>query len=167
MQNQLRKGMEGMKGLIKHADDLLDERLKSSMFYCRLRTVSSIIAEKGIRQIDLLKIDVQKSELDVLRGINPEDWDRVRQVAIEVHDTEGRLRRIVSMLEGAGFRVVAEQDDLYEGSIMYNVYAAREDQNAPLEHGTAGDYQAIQDRAKKQGQSFYKTRRILSHRREE
>ena len=37
----------------------------------QLRTLSSVIAEEGIDRIDLLKINVEKSELDVLLGLEP------------------------------------------------------------------------------------------------
>jgi len=38
--------------------------------------LSSVIAEQGLDRIDLLKINVEKSELDVLRGLAPADCPR-------------------------------------------------------------------------------------------
>jgi hypothetical protein len=37
----------------------------------------------------LLKVDVERAELDVLRGVREEHWPLVRQVAMEVHDGGG------------------------------------------------------------------------------
>ena len=37
-------------------------------------------ADESIERVDLLKIDVEKAELDVLAGIEPADWPRIRQV---------------------------------------------------------------------------------------
>ena len=54
---------------------------------CQLKTISQIIREQQIEQIDLLKIDVEKSEMDVLLGIEIEDWSKIKQVFVEVHDT--------------------------------------------------------------------------------
>ena len=34
------------------------------------------------RQVDLLKVDVERAELDVLRGISSQDWPRIRQVDV-------------------------------------------------------------------------------------
>lgn len=37
--------------------------------------------------MSLLKIDVERAELEVLQGLDGADWSRVQQVAMEVHDT--------------------------------------------------------------------------------
>lgn len=125
MQNQLRQGMAGMEQVMRHADDLLDERLKTLRYECRLRTLSEVIAEEQVGVVDFLKIDVQKSELDVLRGIADDDWPKIRQIVIEVHDLGGRLGEIRGLLETRGYAVEVEQDDHYEESILYNLFARR------------------------------------------
>lgn len=125
MLNQLRQGVAGMEQLMPHLDDLLEVRFKSQTFTCRLKTVSDVISQYDVRRIDLLKIDVQKSELDVIAGIREDDWKKIKQVVIEVHDINGRLGQIVTRLRQHGYEVIAEQDDLYEGSPISNVYAAR------------------------------------------
>jgi FkbM family methyltransferase len=125
MLNQLRQGVAGMEQLMQHADDLLELRFQSQTFSCQLRTVSDVISRYDVERIDLLKIDVQKSELDVIAGIEEDDWRKIKQLVIEVHDINGRLEQIVNQLRRHGFNVVAEQDDLYEGSTISNVYAAR------------------------------------------
>src|SRR5262249_12453603 len=79
-------------------DELLDERLKSESFVCNLKTISNVIREHNIERIDLLKIDVEKSERDVLSGISDDDWEKIRQLVIEVHDIDGRLDEITVML---------------------------------------------------------------------
>lgn len=125
MVNQLEQGMAGMEQVMEHADELLEERFKAQPFTCQLRTLSEAIDENNIDRIDLLKIDVQKSELDVLQGIKQNDWQKIQQIVIEVHDVEGRLEQITNLLKNQGYRVVSEQEDLYEGSNIYNVYAIR------------------------------------------
>jgi FkbM family methyltransferase len=125
MANQLRQGMPGMDRVMRHADELLDERLKSETYNCRLRTVSEIIREEQLDHIDLMKIDVQKSELDVINGIAPEDWPRIKQIVIEVHDFNGRLQYVKELLELKGYEVNVEQDDHYQASILYNLFARR------------------------------------------
>lgn len=125
MVNQLEQGMAGMEQVMEHADELLEERFKAQPFTCQLRTLSEAIGENNIDRIDLLKIDVQKSELDVLQGIKQNDWQKIQQIVIEVHDVEGRLEQITNLLKNQGYRVVSEQEDLYEGSNIHNVYAIR------------------------------------------
>lgn len=131
MQNQLEQGMEGMDGVMAHADDLLDARFRAETVRCPLRPLSRVIYEQGVERIDLLKVDVQKSELQVLQGIDARDWPKVRQVVVEVHDVDGGLDRATALLDGLGFHVTAEQDEMYAGSRLYNLYARRSPQAAP------------------------------------
>jgi amino acid adenylation domain-containing protein/FkbM family methyltransferase len=105
------------------SDEYLAERLTASTFECRRRTLSSVLAETGIERVDLLKIDVQKAELDVLEGIEADDWPRIRQLAIEVHDIGGRLRRVTELLTAKGYDVSVAQDSLHVGTPVHFVYA--------------------------------------------
>jgi FkbM family methyltransferase len=136
MENQLQQGVEGMTGVMKHADDLLEERFRAETFRCRLRPLSQVIHEHQVQRIDLLKVDVQKSELQVLQGIDDADWPKIRQVVLEVHDVDGGLDRVTSLLDRHGFHVTPEQDDMYVGSRLYNLYAVRPRASAPA--ATAG-----------------------------
>ncbi|HEV7518278.1 MAG TPA: amino acid adenylation domain-containing protein, partial [Thermoanaerobaculia bacterium] len=106
-------------------EELLTERLEARQVTCRLRTLSEVIAEEGVGRIDLLKIDVEKSELAVLAGLAEEDWSKVRQVVLEVHDVEGRLAQVLALLSRHGFEVAAEQDTELAGTALYNLYARR------------------------------------------
>jgi len=60
------------------------------------------------RRIDLLKIDVEGDELEVLRGIAPDDWPLIEQIALEVHDREGRLGKVEALLRQQGYAVRTE-----------------------------------------------------------
>jgi FkbM family methyltransferase len=125
MQNELDKGVEGMDRVMEYADDILAERFKSQTFTCHLETLSNIIREHQVERIDLLKVDVQKCEEEVILGIDEADWKEIRQIVIEVHDLDQRLERMIAQLKNHGYRVAVEQDRMYEGSIMYNLYAIR------------------------------------------
>ncbi|HYR08672.1 MAG TPA: FkbM family methyltransferase, partial [Longimicrobium sp.] len=144
MDREREAGLEGMDALMEYTDELLDERFRPVEMECRLRPLSAVIREEGVQRIDLLKIDVQKAELDVLRGIADEDWPRIRQVVMEVHDLEGRLEEVVRLLEAHGFRVAVEQDEAVEGTILYNLFAIshaappREDDPSRSVHGESG-----------------------------
>ena len=119
--------------------------LQAERHLCELRTVSDVIDEHGIERIDLLKIDVEKSELDVMEGIRAEHWPRVRQVVVEVHDIEGRLRRIAELLASQGFDCKVEQEKLLVGTALYNIYAVRPAADGaavvPAAERSAGFYQ--------------------------
>jgi amino acid adenylation domain-containing protein/FkbM family methyltransferase len=110
------------------SDDLeaiIDSRVSGQQVNCKLRTVSEIMLAEKIERIDLLKIDVEKSELDVLAGIAEDDWEKIQQVVIEAHDVNGQLEQLIALLTSHGYSVIAEQDHYLKGSNLYNVYATR------------------------------------------
>ena len=106
-------------------ESVIQERLESEQFRCALRTVSEVIAAEKIERIDLLKIDVEKSELEVFEGIEEQDWPKIGQLVIEVHDVDGRLGRMRRLLEERGYTATAEQDELLAATNLYTVYALR------------------------------------------
>ncbi|AGP59508.1 31-O-demethyl-FK506 methyltransferase [Streptomyces rapamycinicus NRRL 5491] len=89
--------------------------------------LSDVIAERGITSIGLLKIDVEKNERHVMAGIDAADWPRIRQVVTEVHDIDGRLDEVLTLLRGQGFTVLSEQEPLFAGTDIYQVVARRGD----------------------------------------
>jgi non-ribosomal peptide synthase protein (TIGR01720 family)/FkbM family methyltransferase len=119
--------------LVQYADELLAGRFARETFVCQLRTISEVIREHNIERIDLLKVDVEKSELNVLRGIEEHDWVKIRQLVIEVHDVEGRLAEISELLKRRGYHLIVEQDALLKNTAIYNLYATRPAQtDAPV-----------------------------------
>jgi acyl carrier protein len=84
--------------------------------------LSCVLAENAIDRIDLLKINVEKSELDVLQGLSDTDWPKIRQLVIEI-DTESNLDPIVRLLTDHGYDVVIEQDELLKRTQLHYVYA--------------------------------------------
>ncbi|HJS23707.1 MAG TPA: amino acid adenylation domain-containing protein [Pyrinomonadaceae bacterium] len=108
-------------------EELLSERLGRQSYACELRTLSEVIAEQRVEQIDLLKIDVEKSEFEVLQGLKPEDWRKIRQLVVEVHDVEGRLDQVKSLLEEHGYKLVVEQDRTLKQTRLYNIYAVHQE----------------------------------------
>jgi FkbM family methyltransferase len=130
VENRRRSGAPGIEELLHHAEDFFTERLRSETFDCPLRTLSDVLREEGVERIDLLKVDVEKSEAQVLAGITELDWYCIKQIAAEVHDIGRRLAEIRQDLESRGFAIALEQDDLYVGSDRYNVYAIRTQMSA-------------------------------------
>lgn len=125
VRNEAREGVAAAQGLMEHLDDYLEDRLETRSYTCPLVPLSEIIETHQIDTIDLIKIDVQKSELAVLEGLREDDWPRVRQIVIEVHDHSGRVDHIRRLLSDRGFEIQVVQDDHYEGSDMYNLYAIK------------------------------------------
>jgi amino acid adenylation domain-containing protein/FkbM family methyltransferase len=109
--------------LAAYADELMEGRFESQTFTCRLRTVSEVIRENNVERIDLLKLDVEKAELDVLMGIESDDWKKIDQVVMEIHDIDGRLKTVTDMLEAHGFNYVLDQDAAFINTGLYHIYA--------------------------------------------
>jgi len=109
-------------------EELLDDRFNSSELNVELTTLSDFIRENNIPRIDLLKINVEKSEMDVLAGIRDQDWPKIRQLVFELYDMEGRLDQAKALLDRLGYTYVVEQDwSLEENAKMnYYIYAVRE-----------------------------------------
>ena len=104
--------------------ELIDDRLRATTVGAELTTLSSVIAEQGLDRIDLLKINVEKSELDVLLGLASADWPKIRQLVIEV-DRRETLQPITDLLAQHGFDVLVEQDALLKRTELCYVYAIR------------------------------------------
>jgi FkbM family methyltransferase len=82
-----------------------------------VRSLSSYIAERAIDRINLLKIDVEGDERAVLAGIDPAHWERIRQIALEVHEAAS-LSEIASILSARGHVV----DIVPKGGSTHMIY---------------------------------------------
>ena len=123
LRNLADQGRDGMRDVLPFSGELVEDRLQSTRFSCQFRPLSKVIAESGVERIDLLKVDVQKAEMDVLKGIADEDWPKIRQVVVEVHDLDHQVDRIASLLRDRGYNVQVEQDPLHKGTVVHFVYA--------------------------------------------
>nr|UZC79447.1 KrmR [uncultured bacterium] len=104
--------------------DMLEERLTSQDITCEFKTLSAVIQENQIDTIDLLKVDVEKSELDILQGIAPHDWPKIKQMVLEVHDdAAGSFQKVTQLLDTHGFEYVIEQEEMLKDTNLYSIYA--------------------------------------------
>jgi iturin family lipopeptide synthetase A len=90
-------------------DTLLEQQFHSETYVCQLRTLSEVINKHGVERIALLKIDVEKSEFDVLAGICEEHWPKIAQMVIEI-ETRERLDQITALLESHGYDLFVDED---------------------------------------------------------
>jgi FkbM family methyltransferase len=106
-------------------DFLLAHKFETQEILCESVRLSDVIERDGIEQIDLLKIDVEKSEREVLAGIDAAHWPRIRRVALEVHDDHGALAEILAMLHSHGFTCETWRNPLLAGTSLHDVLALR------------------------------------------
>jgi FkbM family methyltransferase len=52
---------------------------------CQFDTLSGVISQENIQSISLLKLDAELADWQILNGVKAQDWQRIRQVAMEVH----------------------------------------------------------------------------------
>jgi amino acid adenylation domain-containing protein/FkbM family methyltransferase len=109
-----------------HTDGLADAKLAAEQLPCTLTRLSDVLDAEGIDKVDLLKIDVQKSELEVLAGIDDRHWSRIRQIAVEVHDTGDRVRQVIRLLAGHGYHIAVGGDPIFPGTRLQYLYARRD-----------------------------------------
>lgn len=81
--------------------------LNTVNYSCHFDPLSKIIRESNVKKINLLKIDVEGSELDVIRGIEEKDWSIVDQVVMECapHNSSA-LPGLKELLTKYGFKKI-------------------------------------------------------------
>jgi FkbM family methyltransferase len=121
----IRNLLAGSNPKPKFIERRVQEKLgKKTEIKCQLKTISSIIREAKIEQIDLLKIDAEKSELAILKGIQENDWPKIKQMVLEVHAI-AELEVVIPLLKQKGFKIEVEQEGLFANSGIYNCFAIR------------------------------------------
>ena len=143
VRNMLNSESIAGESMEEYVNELTADRLRRRTHECRLTSVSDIIRENQIDKIDLLKIDAEKSELDIIKGIEDRDWPKIDQIVIEIHDrTHEAVKRIEDLLIEKGYRCAVEQETLLEHSGLFNLYATR-DAAADEIRSDSGDVEAV------------------------
>jgi FkbM family methyltransferase len=86
----------GIVQQLQHKEDadaylelLIGDKLEQPRHYdCDITTLSAILAQEEIPVVDLLKIDAEKAEVDVLRGIAASNWPKILRIVIEAHSRD-------------------------------------------------------------------------------
>lgn len=107
------------------ADADLAGRYEPERVTCRLQPLAFVLKHLDLERVDLLKVDVEKAEIDVLAGLDEPGWQTIRQVAMEVHDIAGRLAALSEELSRRGFTVASEQQAAFRGTPIHSLYAVR------------------------------------------
>jgi FkbM family methyltransferase len=114
----------------RYIDEMLERASITETFTTQLTTLSDILVQSEIDRINLLKIDVERSELDVLFGINKQDWRRIDQIVMEVH-SEILLDKVMSVLKSNYYHIVVDQPALYKDFEHFMLYAIQEQSLEP------------------------------------
>jgi HAD superfamily phosphatase (TIGR01681 family) len=143
VRNMLNSESVAGESVEEYVSELTADRLRPRTHECRLTSVSDIIRENQIDKIDLLKIDAEKSELDIIKGIEDRDWPKIDQIVIEIHDrTHEAVKRIEDLLIKRGYRCAVEQETLLEHAGLFNLYATRGEAGDEI-RSDLGDVEAV------------------------
>lgn len=105
-------------------DKLIESKLESNKVTCLSVTISEIIKECRVENIDLLKIDVEGSECDVIQGVKSEDWNKIKQVVVEI-DNNKNIALIDDVLSQHGFRTKKQYYKPLLGTTVCMLYASK------------------------------------------
>ena len=99
----------------------LMQETDSPMETVQATTLTDIITENNIQQIDYLKIDVEGAEYDILSSCPPETLAKVKCMVMEYHEFDGDERShrdLVSLLKTHGFQVAVE-DGIFPQKFLF------------------------------------------------
>jgi len=109
-------------------EEILTGRMGAETFTVSVTSISKIIRDYRIEQIGLLKIDAEKSEEAILRGIEEEHWPLIEQIIVEVHTQSGATTEwVTELLHQHGFEFVEDEETLLNDSGLVTIYAFRPD----------------------------------------
>jgi FkbM family methyltransferase len=106
-------------------EELVEDLHRPTVLTVQTVTVSDLIEAHGVTSIGLLKIDVERAELDVALGLEERHWPLIRHVVAEVHTENGRLEALIALLEAKGFVVSVSQDPSLRGTELVDLDAVR------------------------------------------
>lgn len=75
---------------------------------CKFETLSGVISQQNIETIDLLKLDAELADWEILNGVTVQDWQRIRQLSMEVHMPHDVVP-ISNFLKDRGFKDVTSR----------------------------------------------------------
>jgi len=121
----LRQALRNLGNSEQEIEERLRDRFGTEALPCELRTLSDAMRSESIKRVDLLKIDVEKAELDVIAGIEDADWLRIRQVVAELHLDADRRLDAATALRARGFEVAVHQEPTMARTDIHMLYALR------------------------------------------
>jgi len=96
---------------------------------CHLKTLSQVIADLNLASLDFVKLDAENAEREVVAGIADEDWDKIKQMSIEVHTNvpggQNLVEDLTQLLESKGFSVAVDLHSRFSYVGTHMLYAKK------------------------------------------
>ena len=88
--------------------------------------LADFIKENNISNIKLLKIDCEGEEINVLKGLNEENFKTIDQIIMEVFDISNSINVAIEILKKNKFRKIKiEKENGFEESNLVNIVASK------------------------------------------
>lgn len=111
--------------VLENLDAALIGRFKQERIPVQVERISDVMARNALDRIDLLKVDVEGSELQVLQGVGDEVWPVIGSAVVEIADRAGELGSIEKLFRSKGMRTEVRQIQEYRETDLYIVFAER------------------------------------------
>jgi FkbH-like protein/FkbM family methyltransferase len=123
--SQQAQGLIDERILNKYMGEMLERASVNEDVETQLVTLSDILTQNNIECINLLKADVERSESDVLIGINEQDWKKINQIVMEVH-SKYLLDKITLLLRNHDYHIRVDQQPLLKDTENFMLYAIQQ-----------------------------------------
>ena len=88
--------------------------------------LGDFIKENNISNIKLLKIDCEGEEVNVLKGLNEENFKNIDQIIMEVFDINNNINVAIEILKKNKFKQIKiEEEKGFEESNLVNIIASK------------------------------------------
>jgi FkbM family methyltransferase len=75
------------------------------------KTLSDLMQDNQLIEVDLLKIDVEGSEYAIFESLTPDFLKRFKYMIIEFHNNNGRVHSLIEKIQAADFSIDIRDDD--------------------------------------------------------
>lgn len=125
-QNVIIEGEKHFTGLSQEAvSGYITERFSSvEQNVCVMRSLNSLIKDLNLTKIDLLKVDAEKSEVEVLMSLDADDWKKIKQVVVEVHGKQ-EATKLRDIMLSHHFKVTIDEEVLLKDSAVFTLFGVK------------------------------------------
>lgn len=116
---------EVREAILEDMDEMLAPRFEQRIVPVRMERMTDVVADLGVDRIDLLKIDVEGSELQVLRGMDEAVWAMVGSAVVEIAHEKDELDVAEALFRAQGMRTEIQQLPEYHGTNLHVLFAER------------------------------------------
>jgi FkbM family methyltransferase len=83
----------------------------SSSQRVQTKTLSDLMQDNQLIEVDLLKIDVEGSEYAIFESLTPDFLKRFKYMIVEFHNNNGRVHSLIEKIQAADFSIDIRDDD--------------------------------------------------------